>query len=126
MSNYYKRLTYVGLRINKDELLKALKLKDFDEWWELVNEKKIYLNGHDKLMGKFGYIPTDSGFTDYICIGKVIDACMGTSGDEEDCEEQQTDILKEFEKVKYEVAEELRKSGITIGEIKIYAITHSY
>jgi len=122
MGNLYKRVVYVGIQVEREEILKNLGLARKngidDGFYDFTEKHKLWLNAHEGLLRKIGQINTDDSL---ICIGKVIDA----SGE---CEipERHLDIMEKFEEAKYEVSEYLRKLGISIGDIGIHATTHCY
>lgn len=118
MSNYYKPVVYVGIKVQRDMLFAEMGFKDYNEFYEWQEEKKLDLNGHHCLVGEFGYIYTDD---DFVCIGQIISA----SGDEEDYPKHE-DLLAKFEETKAYVNERLRFLKVSKGEVRIYHTTLCY
>ena len=118
MSNNYKKVIYVGIKVNQADFLKSMGFNVYDEWFNYKEKLKIVLNGHETNKCQFGCIYTDDNF---ICIGKIIDA----HGEEEE-DESHIDLIDEYEKVKFDVADKLRQCKINIGKIKIYSTILCY
>ena len=117
MSNYYKKVIYVGIKVNQADFLKSMGFDVYDEWFNYKEKLKIDLNGHETNKGQFGCIYTDD---DFICVGKIIDA----HGEDES--DENLDIMQEYENARFDVAGKLRKCKINVGEIKIYSTILCY
>ena len=117
MGNRYKRLTFIGIKVKREELVKQMGLPPCNlgcEVYEFFDQQKKVLNGHEKNVGKFGFISTDD---DVACIGVVVDT-QDNNGN--------IDLIYELESRRYSVSEALRRLNITIGEVKIHATTLCY
>ena len=118
MSNYYKTVVYVGIKVKQEEMLKQMNMKDYDEFFEWKEKNKLHLNGHHSLINEFGVIYTDD---DYICMGLIISA----SGFYEDYPIN-LNLIEKFEDSKLFVSEKLRLLKITTGDIELWHTTLCY
>ena len=118
MSNYYKPVIYLGIKVEKEEMLKQMNMKDYDEFFEWKEHNKLDLNGHHSLINEFGVIYTDD---DYICMGLIISA----SGEDED-NPNHVNLIQKFEDSKLFVSEKLRLLKITTGDIGLWHTTLCY
>lgn len=111
----------VGIKTKFNEIEKKLNFKEDSLGYEELEErfKDIVKDQYKAKIGDFAYI-SDGMNGEYAVLGVIVDKAELYDGEGMDM----VDCLKAYEKYKLKVSENLRKMGITFGEISVYAFTH--
>lgn len=106
----------VGIKISDPDFVKAMGLTEDDSVYDYLEDNEDIVNSWDAKKGDFTYIAMEEGDS---ILGIVVAKAIEEEGEGLPV----VDCMKAYEKYRFEVAEKLRKVGITIGKISTWVFT---